>query len=283
MCSRWPYFFLSDSCRFVDVGRPLWREDWSVIYCTNASGPCQSSHSRLQVPQNSWPYFTVLFETPPTWRAKKRMTQFIPLDTGLPFRHLLRLQDWSKSKSKSKSKPKLYYDRGSVGQSVLVSGSHRDPRPIFLLFFYYFLDGYGFVDVVRPLWREAGSVVFSCCWASPVQSFKGPSSAGLMTECYCLCFWDSPTWRAKLLYLNWSFSNLKLYCDRWSVGQSVLVSGPNLGPMTRYLLVGHCGLHVAGQSPWREDGSVIYSYNSHSPTDATWSAWRIPTAVFSIS
>jgi hypothetical protein len=37
--------------------------------CTVASGPCQSSHSRIKVPQNSRPYFTVSSETPPTWRA----------------------------------------------------------------------------------------------------------------------------------------------------------------------------------------------------------------------
>jgi hypothetical protein len=30
-----------------------------------ASGPCQSSHSRIRVLQNSRPYFTVSFETPP--------------------------------------------------------------------------------------------------------------------------------------------------------------------------------------------------------------------------
>jgi hypothetical protein len=40
------------------------RQDGSVIYCTIASGPCQSSHSWVEVPQNSRPYFTVSFETP---------------------------------------------------------------------------------------------------------------------------------------------------------------------------------------------------------------------------
>jgi hypothetical protein len=39
------------------------------IYCTIASGPCQSSHSWVEVPQNSRPYFTVSSETPPTWRV----------------------------------------------------------------------------------------------------------------------------------------------------------------------------------------------------------------------
>jgi hypothetical protein len=41
----WPdFFYLSDDCGFLYMGHPLWREDGSVIYCTIASGPCQSSH-----------------------------------------------------------------------------------------------------------------------------------------------------------------------------------------------------------------------------------------------
>jgi hypothetical protein len=50
--------------------RPLWRENGSVIYCTIASGPCQSNHTWAEVPQNSRPYLTVSSETPPTWRAR---------------------------------------------------------------------------------------------------------------------------------------------------------------------------------------------------------------------
>jgi hypothetical protein len=53
-----------------------------------------------------------------------------------------------------------------------------------------------------------------------------------------------------------------LFCDWRSVGQSVLVSGPHLGPMTRLLLLSDiCSLYVEGCPPWREDGSVIYSYS----------------------
>jgi hypothetical protein len=33
--------------------RPLWRENRSVIYCTIASGPCQSNHTWAEVPQIS--------------------------------------------------------------------------------------------------------------------------------------------------------------------------------------------------------------------------------------
>jgi hypothetical protein len=74
--------FPSDSCVFVISYHPLWREDGSVIYCRIASGPCQSSHSWVEVPQNSRPYFTVSFETPSTWRA--RFPYLYPPRTGLP-------------------------------------------------------------------------------------------------------------------------------------------------------------------------------------------------------
>jgi hypothetical protein len=48
----------------------------------------------------------------------------------------------------------------------------------------------------HPLWREAGSVVYNCCWSSPAQSFSGPTSAGLVSTFYCLKFETPPTWRA---------------------------------------------------------------------------------------
>jgi hypothetical protein len=37
------------------------------------------------------------------------------------------------------------------------------------------------VDVGHPLWREDGSVIYHCCWTSPVQSFSGLSPTGLMS------------------------------------------------------------------------------------------------------
>jgi hypothetical protein len=46
----------------------------------------------------------------------------------------------------------------------------------------------GFVDFGRPLWREAGSVFYNCCWPSPAQSFSGPSPLGLVAILYCLRF-----------------------------------------------------------------------------------------------
>jgi hypothetical protein len=54
-----------------------------------------------------------------------------------------------------------------------------------------------------------------------------------------------------------------VYYDGRSAGQSISVSAPHLGPMTRFLLLSDiCGLHPEGRPLGREDGSVIYSYNS---------------------
>jgi hypothetical protein len=38
------------------------------------------------------------------------------------------------------------------------------------------------------LWREDRSVVYTCCWPSPEQSFSGSSPVGLATILYCLRF-----------------------------------------------------------------------------------------------
>jgi hypothetical protein len=72
--------FPLDSCGFVILWCPLCREDGSAIYSAIASGPCQSSHSWVKVPQNSRLYFTVSSETPPTWRA--RSPYLYPPGTG---------------------------------------------------------------------------------------------------------------------------------------------------------------------------------------------------------
>jgi hypothetical protein len=73
------FLLLSDSCRFVDVGRPLWREDWSVVH--NFCWLRQRSHFRVRVPRDLRPYFTCLrFEAPPTWRA--RFPYLYPPGTG---------------------------------------------------------------------------------------------------------------------------------------------------------------------------------------------------------
>jgi hypothetical protein len=132
---------MSDSSEFLDMGRSLWREDGSVVY------KCPwSSLARVRVPWDSWRYFTVSdsilpFSSPPT-TCRVTVEVFDPAST------LLR-----------QSVSQLYYDRRSVGQSVLVSSPHLGLMTRFLLL----SDNCGFVDMGRPLWREDGSVVYNCC------------------------------------------------------------------------------------------------------------------------
>jgi hypothetical protein len=46
--------------------------------------------------------------------------------------------------------------------------------------------------LLRPLWREDGSVIYCCSWDSPAQSLSDLSPAGLETIFYCPIFLDSP-------------------------------------------------------------------------------------------
>jgi hypothetical protein len=75
---------------------------------------------------------------------------------------------------KRKVKLKLHGDRQSVGQSVLVSGSHLEHRTSFFR-------------------REDASVIcsYNCFWALSQQSLSGASPAELSTMFYCL-IWDFP-------------------------------------------------------------------------------------------
>jgi hypothetical protein len=52
------FLLLSDSCGFVDVGRPLWRTDGSVAY------NCSSPVGLMTM------FYCLRFETPPTWKAR---------------------------------------------------------------------------------------------------------------------------------------------------------------------------------------------------------------------
>jgi hypothetical protein len=76
----------------------------------------------------------------------------------------------AKKQLRSKSKSNLYYERHSVGQSVLVPGTHLGPANNFSFSLKVSLDSCGFVILERSPWREDGSVISCCCWSSPAQS-----------------------------------------------------------------------------------------------------------------
>jgi hypothetical protein len=81
------YLILFDSYGLVFVGRPLWREDGS-LFCI-CCWPWPGSLSRVRVPWDSWPYFTVSdlrlpFSSPPTTR-RVTVEVFDPASTRTRF------------------------------------------------------------------------------------------------------------------------------------------------------------------------------------------------------
>jgi hypothetical protein len=108
---------------------------------------------------------------------RNRVAQ-LPPGTVFPFRRLLRLVGLRRRyfnppphRADSWLSFRLFCDRRSVGQSVIVS----------------VLSGIrGFLVPERPSWREDGIVIYSY----NLLSLSGPSPAELMTTFYCL-IWDS--------------------------------------------------------------------------------------------
>jgi hypothetical protein len=94
--------------------------------------------------------------------------------------HILIL--WTRPKSK------LFYDRRSVGQSVLVSGHHLGSATNFSFSFTEIIfRRFRFLFNARlPLWREYVSGVYNCYGAFPALSFSGPSAVELVTISQCL-------------------------------------------------------------------------------------------------
>jgi hypothetical protein len=85
--SKTRFLLLSGSCGFVDVGRLLWREDWSVLYNWCWLSPAQS-FSVPSLAGHMIIFYCLRFETYSTWRA--RFPDLYPPGTGWPsytFRH----------------------------------------------------------------------------------------------------------------------------------------------------------------------------------------------------
>jgi hypothetical protein len=95
----------------------------------------------------------------------------------------------------SKSKWNLCYDWWSVGQSVLVSSTHMEPKTRFLLLTVMGLLMWGCL----LMW---GWIIYNCCWPSPAQLFSDLSLARLVWPYFTvLTFETPPTWRARSRYL----------------------------------------------------------------------------------
>jgi hypothetical protein len=128
-----------------------------------AAGPCQCIHSRILVPWDSRPYFTV---------SDSRLSFLLPVMARKGYGGDIR-PGVHKVKAKVRLRP-----------TVSRSNTHLGLTTRFLLL----SDNCVVVDVGRSLWREDGSVVYNCYWSSLAQSFSGPIPVGLATIFYCLRF-----------------------------------------------------------------------------------------------
>jgi hypothetical protein len=105
---------LSGSCGFVDLGRPFWREDGSVV--CNRCWASLAIHSWVWIPRDWWPYFTVSDSRlhPPRglglhiYIHHEEGGPVIPPGTRFPFRRLLRLSGpWWRYSNPSPREEKL--------------------------------------------------------------------------------------------------------------------------------------------------------------------------------
>jgi hypothetical protein len=157
-----PSLLSLDSCKFVDVGCPLWPKDGSVTY--NRYRALLAPSFLVLSPRE---LVTILYclkcQTPqpggPDSIFISPQIEVAPLCN----------QAWVKSK--------LFYDWWSFGQPVLVLGSHVGPITKLLL-----LSAVGLSLWDLPLRQEDRSVIYSCCWSLLVQLFSGLCLVGLNND-----------------------------------------------------------------------------------------------------
>jgi hypothetical protein len=137
------------------------------------------------------------------WRLSHNW--LLPLPSEDSYR-LYRVSGWPPSHLTS------YFSSKSNEGHITTNGQPaRQSRAPWLTFIYlvYFLNTFytcWFVHEGRPLWREVGSIVFSCCRASPAKSFSRLSPSGLMSIFFCRKFKTPWTCKASFPYLSLSGS-----------------------------------------------------------------------------
>jgi hypothetical protein len=100
-------------------------------------------------------------------------------------------------------------------------------------------------------------------YTPPMNTYKKPCRIVVLIHCYLVA-------NKGFLYLFIVTTQQDAFTHNKNTPQVQVILCPTVsrlvylgvGPMTRLLLLSEiCGLHVEGRPPWREDGSVIYSYN----------------------
>jgi hypothetical protein len=172
----------------------------------------------------------------------------------------------------SKSRSKLSYNWRSVGQSALVAGHHLGPTTHFLpipwiLSRHLWCYDYRAPSLTRGwvcnIWLMLGLTSAVSIGSEP----RGSHDHALLSP-----FWHSQHWGpGSCIYYHGntvakfhpkvSPTQIQVTYDWRSVGLSVLVSGHLLGHATNFSR--HLRVFHMGRPLWREDMSVIYSYNCY--------------------
>jgi hypothetical protein len=224
------------------------------MYCTIAFGPGQSSQSWVEVPQNSRPYFTVSFETSPTWRARSPYLyppgtrwpsytprNWVPFLSPLTTRKATLTVSWPPSTRENGVE--LEFLRPTVSRPV-----HLGIGPPFvtldqiLAFFFLSSSDNYFVLLSKEPSLTRKRVCGLQCNHSLVRLLT-PNNHTLPSHLrLCSLFGASYDSQGQ----RWKYSNppphlversewvSELIYDRQSVGQYVLVSGAHLGPVTNF-------------------------------------------------
>jgi hypothetical protein len=139
---------------FFYVGHPLWWDDGSVIYSYNCFWALPEQSLSGRSPTELGTIFCCLIrdfpnlegQVPVIISSRNRVAQLYLRALGSLFVTSYNSQGYGGSiLTRQKSKSKLYYDRQSVGQSVLVSGTHLGPATNFSFSLKFSLDSCGFV------------------------------------------------------------------------------------------------------------------------------------------
>jgi hypothetical protein len=114
-------------------------------------------------------------------------------------------------------KLKLIYDRQSVGQSVLVSGTHLGPvTNIYFVLEIFFRQLRACYSVAPFLTRgRVCNLLNNCFWTLPEQSLLGRSPTELTTIFYCL-IWDYPNLESQVhVFISPKNRVAQLYLGHW--------------------------------------------------------------------
>jgi hypothetical protein len=161
--NSWPDFsFLSDNCKFLAVGHPLWREDGHVIYLYNCFWVLPEQPLSDPSPAELTIFCCLIWASP---KLEGQIPLLIsPINTVAQLYPRI-LSSLFVATYYSQSQSHITTDSRSSYQAPV-----WDPRPIFLSPWDFLLGSYCLLCCSAFSDERNGSVNYCSCWSSPAQS-----------------------------------------------------------------------------------------------------------------